>query len=123
MLVNFETYDREHPRTWELFLHYSIKTKAKGYTNYSAKAIFELIRWHEGLPQGHDAFKLNNIYTADYARKLMNLKPEFEGFFRTRYLKAKRVTHFGMDFGNDSDYTVKTTVKYGVVIGIETISK
>lgn len=92
MLVNFETYDKEHPRTWELFLHYSIKTKAKGFQNYSAKAIFELIRWHEGLPQGHDAFKIDNIYTADYARKLMNLKPEFKGFFRTRDLKAKRVT-------------------------------
>lgn len=92
MLVNFETYDRDHPRVWELFLHFAIKTKAKGYKNYSAKAIFELIRWHEGLTQGHDAFKIDNIYTADYARKLMKLYPEYDGFFRTRDLKAKRVT-------------------------------
>jgi hypothetical protein len=92
MLVNFETYDALHPKTWRLFVHYTFITKAKGYNNYSAKAIFELIRWHEGIPQGHDAFKIDNIYTADYARKLMNLYPEYNGFFRTRDLKSERVT-------------------------------
>jgi hypothetical protein len=126
MLVNFETYDKEHPRVWELFLHFAIKTKAKGYKNYSAKAIFELARWHEGIPLGDDGFKLNNIYTADYARKLMNLKPEFVGFFRTRDLKAKRVTKVhGMDFGTgpDESVLVKATVKNGKVVSVEQIKK
>lgn len=90
MTINFEQYHQAHPRTWELFLYYSIKTKAKGFRNYSAKAIFELCRWHEGMPTGDDGFKLNNIYTADYARKLMNEKPEFKDFFRTRRLTAMR---------------------------------
>lgn len=90
-MVNFEQYHNSHPRVWELFVHFAFKTKAKGFKKYSAKAIFELARWHEGLPVGEDGFKLNNIYTADYARKLMDTYPEFKGFFRTRDLKALRV--------------------------------
>lgn len=89
-MVNFEQYHNDNPRTWKLFLFYAFRTKAKGFKHYSAKAIFELVRWHEGIPYGANGFKLNNIYTADYARKLMNEYPEFQGFFRTRDLKAKR---------------------------------
>lgn len=91
MIINFEAYDNEHPRIWELFVFYSYQTKRKGFSHYSAKAIFELIRWHEGLPKGNEAFKINNIYTADYARKIMEVYPnDFGGFFRTRDLKAPR---------------------------------
>jgi len=90
MQIDFEQYDKDNPRIWQVFLYYSIKTKAKGFSHYSAKAIFELCRWHEGIPMGEDGFKLNNIYTADYARKLMQTNPSFIGFFRTRKLKSKR---------------------------------
>lgn len=89
-MINFQAYHEANPKTWQLFVYYSVKTKAKGFSRYSAKAIFELCRWHEGIPKGEDGFKLNNIYTADYARKLMNELPEFEGFFITRELKKSR---------------------------------
>jgi len=89
-VINFKKYDEENPEIWEKFVHYARLTKDRGFKNYSANGIFELIRWHTGV-KGNDAFKVNNIYRPDYARKLMREQPEeFAFFFRTRTTKAPR---------------------------------
>lgn len=88
--INFKKYDEQNPQIYEKFIHYARLTKAKGFKNYSANGIFELIRWHTGV-KGTGAFKINNIYRPDYARKLMEEQPEeFDGFFRVREIKAER---------------------------------
>jgi hypothetical protein len=88
-MINFEKYDEENPQIWEAFKKFSLQARAKRFKNYSAKGIFEIIRWHTDT-EGNDHFKLNNNYHADYARKMMKEHPEFEGFFRVRELKAPR---------------------------------
>lgn len=89
-MVNFKHYDESNPQIWQAFVHFSIKTKRdKGFARYSAKGIFEIIRWHTKV-HGNDEFKINNNYTGDYARKMMKEFPEFEGFFVTRSLKQQR---------------------------------
>ena len=89
-VIPFSTYDAENPHLYLAFVKFAREAKAKGFTAYSAKGIFEIIRWHTGA-QGNDQFKLNNNYHADYARKLMTDFPsEFAGFFRTREMKADR---------------------------------
>jgi hypothetical protein len=88
-MIDFKKYDNENPQIWEQFKKYAFEAKVKGFTNYSAKGIFEIIRWHTAV-SGNDAFKLNNNYHADYARKMMHEFPLFEGFFRVRELKASR---------------------------------
>lgn len=60
-----------------------------GFKIYSAKGIFEIIRWHTSA-HGNDGFKVNNNYHPDYARKMMREFPSFYGFFKTRNLKAIR---------------------------------
>lgn len=88
--INFEKYHRENPEIYDKFIYYARLTKAKGFKNYSANGIFELIRWHTGI-KGNDCFKINNIYRPDYARKAMADFPnEFKGFFRIRETKAPR---------------------------------
>ena len=89
-MINFEQYHKDNPQIWQAFVHYAVQTKAKGFKNYSANGIFEIIRWQTGIKDGNDGFKVNNTYRADYARKMMAEMPEFEGFFRTRELKASR---------------------------------
>jgi hypothetical protein len=84
MAKSFKKYDEENPKIWELFLYFSRQAKQKGFKNYSAKGIFELIRWHTKVEGKHNQFKVNNNYHADYARKLMNFDKSFQGFFRTR---------------------------------------
>jgi len=89
-MIDFKNYDNENPKIWDAFVRYSFDAKQKGFDCYSAKGIFEIIRWHTGIT-GNDGFKLNNNYHADYARKLMDKYPTFIGFFKTRKIKTGRV--------------------------------
>lgn len=84
--MTFDQYHDKSPQVWHLFQKFAKEAKSKGFKNYSAKGIFELIRWHTAA-QGADRFKLNNNFHADYARKLMAEASEFDGFFRTRSKK------------------------------------
>lgn len=89
-MKSFEQYDQENPQIWQKFVYFSRIAKfVKGFDYYSAKSIFELIRWHTRV-KGNDMFKLNNNYHADYARKMMKEFPTFKGFFRTRQLLKNR---------------------------------
>jgi hypothetical protein len=88
-MIDFKKYDEENPHIWEEFKKYSFQAKKRQFKNYSAKGIFEVIRWHTAI-EGNDMFKLNNNYHADYARKMMAEFPEFDGFFAIRELKAER---------------------------------
>lgn len=79
-----QQYDADNPRVYVLFKQYAQQMKATGREHFGAKAIFERIRWEMALHTYGDEFKINNDYTAYYARKLMEDMPEFVGFFRTR---------------------------------------
>lgn len=89
-MINFEQYDRENPEIWQAFVHFTVQTIGKGFTRYSAKGIAEIIRWHTGV-NGNTQFKIDNNYTADYARKFTEKYPQHKDFFATRNLRAKRV--------------------------------
>jgi len=84
--MDFQQYDNENDEIWTAFVHYTNLTIHKGFNHYSAKGIFELIRWHSNA-KGMGTFKINNNYSADYARKFMKVYPRHEGFFRTRIKK------------------------------------
>jgi len=89
-MIEFDRYDSENPQVWEAFKKFAFEAKAKGFKNYSANGIFELMRWHTDINSLPD-FKINNNYRPDYARKMMREFPEFEGFFRTKQLFAARL--------------------------------
>jgi len=84
--MTFEQYENENDEIWTAFVHYTNITIYKGFDHYSAKGIFELIRWHTGI-KTEGTFKINNNYSADYARKFMEVYPKHKGFFRTRIRK------------------------------------
>ena len=84
----FCSYDQEYPEIWKEFEKTTLKTLQKGFKNYSAKGIFEIIRWHTGVgTDGKDVYKVNNNFTAFYARKFAKEHPEHKEFFRTRKSK------------------------------------
>lgn len=88
-MIDFNRYDEENPHIWKAFVKYSKEAKAKGFKNYSANGIFEIMRWHTSI-EGSGAYKISNNYRPDYARKMMREYPEFQGFFRIKELKAPR---------------------------------
>lgn len=84
-LTDFELYDEQHPQVWRSFEKFTFDALRRGFKNYGARSIFELIRWHTGVnaefPEG---FKVNNTFTPHYARKFMREHPEHDGYFRIR---------------------------------------
>jgi len=88
-MINFKKYDEENPDIWNMFVIYANKAKDKGFDKYSANGIFELIRWHTTV-RGTEGYKISNNYRPDYARKMMEVHPEFKGFFRVKALSAER---------------------------------
>lgn len=54
------------------------------------KTLWENLRWHYMMSTNgaYEDFKLNNNYTAHYARKLMEDNGDLEGLFELRELRA-----------------------------------
>ena len=89
-MKTFEQYHNDNPQIYKAFKHYVLMAKQKGFKNYSAKSLFEIIRWHTPTKKNGKVFKIYNNYAPDYARKMMQEYESFKGFFRVRTLKAKR---------------------------------
>lgn len=85
----FELFDRENPHVYAHFVNFARKARNAGFKSYSSKAIIERIRWHLNVETvRHDEFKINNNYTAYYARKMMQEFPEYKFFFVTREVRS-----------------------------------
>jgi hypothetical protein len=88
-MPDFIDYHKQHPEIWVEFVQIAIEKKAAGFKTFSAKGIFEVIRWRTQTISENN-IQLSNQFTPDYARKLMNEHPSFQGFFELRPLTAKR---------------------------------
>ena len=90
MTINekFEQFDKKNPHVFKMFVDYALQAKSNGYDKFSAKAVFERLRWYYAFETTDYDFKLNNNYTAYYARKAMGLVPELNGFFEIRERKV-----------------------------------
>ena len=84
----FEQFDRDNPKVWKLFQNFAFRAIRKGFNHYGAKTIFEAIRFHCDIFTTDTDFKLNNNYTAYYARKFHRVYPHYDGFFETRKIKS-----------------------------------
>lgn len=85
----FEEYDRAHPEVWELFQEFAHMARERGRTRYSARAILHRIRWEREIEQdAQQPFKISNIWSSRYARKLVESDPIlWDGFFDLRDIK------------------------------------
>jgi len=85
----FEEYDQRHPEVWELFQEFAHLARDRGRSRYSARAIMHRIRWERDVEQTVDEpFKISNLWSSRYARKLIASDPEYwDGFFDLRDIK------------------------------------
>ena len=79
-----------NPRVYKELRDYALKLRHRGRTHYGVKALFEVVRFHRAMETADQCseWKLNNSYTALYARLLMKNEPELHDFFRTRIRSA-----------------------------------
>ena len=82
-LTEYEQYDADHPEIWQKFKTLAFRVIDRGFKHYSAKTIFETMRFHTSIETGESP-KLNNNFTAYYSRKFMRDFPKHGEFFETR---------------------------------------
>ena len=85
---DFERFHAENPAVYKLFQQFAFRAIRRGLVHYSAKTIFEAIRFHADIVTKGESFKLNNNYTAYYARMFEKDYPEYKGFFEKRKVKT-----------------------------------
>ena len=85
----FREYHAANPRIYQAFTRFALDAIIAGRNRIGAKMIWERLRWYTTVEARDDGFKLNNNYTAYYARKFMEDFPQHAGLFQTRRTKLK----------------------------------
>lgn len=87
----FKAFHEENPHVAEALAQMALRLKRRGREHFGMKALFETLRFEYALrtDDPNSEFRLNNNYTALYARLLMRQYPELEGFFETRQRRAQ----------------------------------
>ena len=62
----------------------------RGYKRLSSKFICEIIRYNTMISAKDDNFRINNNYTADYARLFEMTNKQYFGYFSKRLLNLRK---------------------------------
>ena len=88
--AQFEAFHTANPWVYHRLKALALDIKATGRDHYGMKALFEVLRFEHALATDKaDGLKLNNNYTALYARKLGQEVPALEHFFKYRERKPR----------------------------------
>lgn len=80
----FQEFDRKNPHVWAAVLRFAEEARASGRKRFGIKMIYERIRWFMNFETTDKPLKLNNNYTAHYARKLIAHDPVYSEMLMTR---------------------------------------
>ncbi len=83
-LQEFRAYHTNNPAVYELFEGYALDVIERGRTRFSARTIFERIRWYTNIETTGTCYKINDHWVPFYARLFMKDHPEHKGFFQLR---------------------------------------
>jgi hypothetical protein len=85
----FDRFHGDHPEVETYLIALAYELRGKGYRRYGISALWERLRWHFQIEVGlGEDFKLNNNFRSRYARKIMQERPDLDGFFEIRELRA-----------------------------------
>lgn len=81
----FAEFHKSNPKVYTYFkVYFNYLHKRKGWMRVSAKLIMERVRWEVIIKTGDPDFKINNNYTAHYARLFVKEHPEYKKCFEFR---------------------------------------
>lgn len=86
----FFLFHTNNQEVYKLFSQIAHEKKREGYAHYSAKAIFEEIRWRYNLKPICE--RLQNNFTAYYARMFMVEFQALKGYFKLRPSEADDIS-------------------------------
>ncbi len=87
-MKSFKIYNQENPQIYQEFKKIAFQFINRGYKRIGSKMICEIIRYHSMI-QGDGVYRVNNVYTADYAREFEKDYPEHFGIFSKRQCRIE----------------------------------
>ena len=88
----FKVFHADNPEIWELFKKYAKQLIDSGRDHYSSDCIMHRIRWHVVVDtRSGEGLKINDHYTAYYARMWLATNPDGPELFQLR--KRPSVEH------------------------------
>lgn len=84
ILTAFLAFHQANPGVWNLFCRFTFDVINRGHSHYSSDAICHRIRWHTQIETQGELCKINDHYTAYYARMFAIKFPEHADFFENR---------------------------------------
>ena len=85
--AQFIGWHQRNPEVWKAFEAFALKLIARGMKHYGAKAIMEVVRYDQALKSSGE-FKVNNNYSAYYARIFTLKYPQHKDFFEFREVRG-----------------------------------
>jgi len=86
--VSFNRFHRENPQVYDMFKQYAQVLLDTGATKLSSKLIINRIRWEIYIETTGSPYKINDAYTAWYARKFCRHFPQYKSYFEFRRIRA-----------------------------------
>lgn len=85
----FEEFHAQNPHVYEGLVKLARQARQRGHDRIGIELLFAVLRWeHMMQTTGENGYRLNDHFTARYARKLMAENPDLDGLFETRRLRA-----------------------------------
>jgi hypothetical protein len=84
MAERFQSFHALNPEVYLAIVEIARDLKGLGFNRGGMKMIFERLRWLHAIDTKGDDFKLNNNFTAFYARLVMEMEADLAGFFEIR---------------------------------------
>lgn len=80
----FVAFHRANPHVYQALRALSLDTRRVGVKRWSVDAAMHIVRWRYRLQTKGSEFRIDNSFSALYARMLMEREPELLGFFELR---------------------------------------
>lgn len=80
----FERFHAENPAVYAELVRRARALRKRGVRRYSIRGLFEAMRYDQTVGTLSADYKLNNDFTALYARKIERTEPGLRGLFATR---------------------------------------
>ncbi len=87
-IEKFKEYHKKYPNIYKKFKELAIEAKNIGHKHFSARGLFQVMRFKMPGDVKDDGFKYNNNYTPMYVRMLEKECPVFIDFFEKRKSKS-----------------------------------
>ena len=88
LIREFEAFHAANPEVYHLFKRFAYDAIRRHHQHFSSDMVLHRVRWETGVVTTGNLYKINNNYSAFYARLFMLQHPAHQGFFRCRVSAA-----------------------------------